>query len=149
MKTWLTGALDRAVRTALQILAAYMTVAVQLDQVNWYAAASAVGLGVIASVVTSVWTLPSFGSSWVFQLLERAVKTFVQSLSVFLVEATVLTDVDWGMALDMSLYAALFSIVTSTATTRLGSAPGEVDLTAPKELPAVHSPIRTRHTTDG
>lgn len=135
--TWLGGLADRAVRTALQTLAAYMTVATQFDEVNWAVAASAVALAVILSVLTSLISLPSFGESWAFQVMERAVKTFAQNLVTFIGTAAVLTDVNWSMALDMALYAALYSVVSSTLTTRAGDpdTKGQVDVKAP--TPAV------------
>lgn len=133
MDTWFTGAVDRALRTALQVLAAYLSTAQLINDVDWRAAALSAGFAVVLSAVTSLVGMPSFGEGWGFQVVERAVKTFAQSLLAFIGTASLFDQVDWKTALSASLLAAVYSVVTSVATTRAGAAAarGEVDLTAP------------------
>lgn len=133
MQTWASGVLDRALRTALQTLAAYLTLAHSLAEVAWIPALSASVFAAVVSLLTSWVGAPSFGESWPFQLLERATKTFAQNLLVGIGAAVAFADVDWGMALNAAGLAAVYSIVTSVLTTRLGSeqAMGQVDLTVP------------------
>lgn len=131
MDMWFQGAVDRAVRTALQVLAAYLSAAQLINQVDWRAAGAAVGFAVVLSALTSLVGSPSFGDGWGFQVVERAVKTFAQSLLAFIGTATLFDQVDWKTGLSAAALAALYSVVTSVASTRIGAAGGEVDLTAP------------------
>lgn len=136
MNTWTTGVVDRAVRTGLQTLLAYLSAAKLLNDVDWVAAASAAGFAVVLSLLTSVVGAPSFGEAWGFQLLERASKTFVQSVIAFIGTATMFDQVDWKTGLSAAALAAAYSLISSVVTTRLGSssAVGQVDLSAPKGI---------------
>lgn len=138
MNTWAMGVLDRAVRTGLQVLLAYLSAAQLINQVEWVPALSATGFAVVLSLLTSVVASPSFGEAWGFQLLERAVKTFGQSVVAFIGTATMFDQVDWKTGLSAAALAALYSVVTSVATTRLGSATtaGQVDVSTPPASPA-------------
>lgn len=133
MKTWPADTLDRALRTALQTLAAYLTLAHSLTEVAWVPALLAAVFGAVVSVLTSLVASPSFGEAWGFQLLERSVKTFAQNLLVGIGAAVTFAEVDWRMALNAAGLAAAYSIVTSVLTTRTGSnlAHGQVSLSAP------------------
>lgn len=133
MTMWFQGAVDRAVRTALQVLAAYLSAAQLINQVDWSAAALAVGFTVVLSALTSLVGSPSFGDGWGFQVVERAVKTFAQSLLAFIGAATLFDQVDWKTGLSAAALAAVYSVVTSVLATRVGQAGahGEVDLTTP------------------
>jgi hypothetical protein len=73
-------------------------------------AAGAVGCGfaVVLSLLTSAISSPSWGEAWLFQVAERAVKTFLQ---------TVLGGI--GVATSAALLAALYSVVTSVLATRV------------------------------
>ena len=53
-------------------------------------------------------------------LIERAIKTFCQTLLASLAVATTLSDVDWKQAISASLLAALISILTSVASEKIG-----------------------------
>lgn len=53
-------------------------------------------------------------------LIERAVKTFAQTLLASLTIATTLSDVDWKTALSTSLLAAIISILTSIVSAKFG-----------------------------
>jgi hypothetical protein len=131
MDMWFTGAVDRAARTALQVLAAYLSAAQLINEVDWRAAAAAVGFAVVLSALTSLIGSPSYGDGWGFQVVERAVKTFTQSLIAFIGTATMFDQVDWKTGLSAAALAAVYSVVTSVAATRAGAVSGEVDLSAP------------------
>lgn len=137
MKNWFAGVLDRALRTALQTLAAYLSAAQLLNEVDWRAALLAAAFSVVASLLTALVSSPSFGEAWGFQVLERAVKTFCQSLVAFIGTAAMFDQVDWKTGLSAAGLAALYSVVTSVMTTRAGADPavGQVDLSVPPNLP--------------
>lgn len=133
MDMWAKGALDRALRTALQTLAAYLSAAKLINEVAWVPALLAVAFAVILSALTSLVGAPSFGHRWEFQVAERAVKTFAQSLLAFVGAATLFAQVDWKTAFSTALLAAVYSVVTSVMTTRMGpvAAAGQVDVSVP------------------
>lgn len=131
MEHWFAGALDRAIRTAVQTFLAYISVAKLLDEVNWQAALLGTLFAVVVSVLTSFLGSPSFGERWGFQVAERAVKTFVQNLLAGIGTATMFDQVDWKTAFSAAVLAAFYSAGTSVLTTRAGATRGEVDLTAP------------------
>lgn len=133
MNAWALGVVDRAVRTGLQTLLAYLSAAQLINQVDWAAAVSATGFAVVLSLITSAMGAPSFGEAWGFQVLERAVKTFGQSVVAFIGTATMFDQVDWKTGLSAAALATLYSVGTSVLTTRLGSgaAVGQVDLSTP------------------
>lgn len=54
-------------------------------------------------------------------MLERAIKTFAQTLLASLMTASVLTDVDWGFAMSAAVLAALISCLTSIVSAEFGS----------------------------
>jgi hypothetical protein len=140
MNTWASGVLDRAVRTGLQTLLAYLSAAQLINQVAWVPALSATGFAVVLSLITSAMSSPSWGESWVFQLAERAVKTFLQSVVAFIGTASLFDQVDWRTGFSAAALATVYSIVTSVLTTRTGSADtvGQVDLTAPANSRRAH-----------
>ena len=133
MQNWFGGVLDRAVRTALQTLAAYLSAAQLINEVDWRAALLATGFAVLLSLITSAVSMPSFGEAWAFQVLERAVKTFAQTLLAFIGTAAMFDQVDWKTGLSAAGLAAIYSVVTSVMTTRTGpdAARGQVDVTVP------------------
>lgn len=133
MQNWPAGVLDRAVRTALQTLAAYLSAAQLINEVAWLPALSATGFAVVLSLLTSLVGAPSFGETWAFQLLERGVKTFAQTLVAFIATATMFDQVDWKTGFSAAGLAAVYSVVTSVMTTRAGgdTAMGQVDLSTP------------------
>jgi hypothetical protein len=133
MPNWFAGVADRASRTALQTIAGYLAVAHGFTEVHWLPALSAAGFAVLLSLLTSLVGSPSFGESWGFQVAERAVKTFGQSLLAGIGAATLFADVDWRTALNAAALAAVASAVTSVMTTRVGAglSRGQVDLSVP------------------
>jgi hypothetical protein len=140
MQTWAAGVFDRAVRTGLQTLLAYLSVAKLINEVAWLPALSATGFAVALSLITSVIGSPSFGAAYAFQLLERAVKTFLQSTVAFIGTTTMFDQVDWKTGFSAAALATVYSVVTSVLTTRAGSADtiGQVDLTSPHTARSAH-----------
>lgn len=140
MQTWAAGVFDRAVRTGLQTLLAYLSVAKLLNEVAWVPALSATGFAVALSLITSAMSSPSWGESWVFQLAERAVKTFLQSVAAFIGTASLFDQVDWRTGFSAAGLATLYSLATSVLTTRAGAADtiGQPDLSAPQNSRSAH-----------
>lgn len=133
---------DRTWRTGLQLFLAYLSVAQWMGQVNWVAAALSAIFGMVLSALTRIVDMPSFGEAWYFQVAERAVKTFVQSLLVFIGMATAFDQVDWKMAFSSSILAAIYSTGMSTLTTRAGEVEtrGNVPLVTPATSRVVQNP---------
>lgn len=55
---------------------------------------------------------------------ERAAKTFAQSLVALFVAGATILSIDWSQALAVSVTAALVSVLTSIASTRIGKFDG-------------------------
>lgn len=73
-------------------------------------------------------------------LIERAVKTFAQSLvAVGLAGATDVLSVDWRSALSIAALATIMSVLTSIASGAVGQDSGP-SLTGAEELPAAPNP---------
>lgn len=130
VKAWFAGSLDRALRTGLQTLLAYLSAAQLINEVAWLPALSATAFAMFLSALTSLVGSPSWGEALGFQVAERAVKTFVQSVLTFIGAAYLFDQVDWQTALSAAALAAGYSVVTSVLTTRLGP-DGQVDVTIP------------------
>lgn len=130
MNTWLLGVADRAVRSGLQVLLAYLSTAELIGDIDWVPALSAAGFAAVASLLTSAIGSPSWGEAVGFQVAERAAKTFLQGIVAGIGAATMFDQVDWRTALSSAALAALYSVVTSVLSVRLGPA-GEVDVTRP------------------
>lgn len=133
MIAWMTGSADRVFRTAIQTLAGYAAVVMQTGghAFNWTTAGWMVLLAVILSIATQFIALPSFGELWIYQLAERAAKTFVQTVVAGIGANLLFTDVDWDLTLHTALLAAVASLGTSVLATRAGTNSGQVDITAP------------------
>ena len=56
-----------------------------------------------------------FSRTWLYGTLERAIKTFAQSLIAVLLAGTVLWEQDWVSALGVAGTATLLSVLTSIA----------------------------------
>lgn len=132
---WARDIAERAGRTAAQVFAAYLTVAMQVGgpPLDWAAAGTQVGFAVVLSLLTSAISMPTFGEAWYFQVAERGVKTFVQYMVAGIGTATMFAEVDWEMVVQASWLAALYSVVTSVATTRIGPE-GQVNVTRPTSV---------------
>lgn len=141
---WVQGVADRALRTAIQVFAGYLSGSgAVLGHIDWTTAGMATLFAAVLSVATSLISAPSFGDAWEYQLLERAVKTFLQSLVGTIGAATLFSQVHWTAALMSSGLSALYSVVTSVLTTKVGTgtAIGNVDVTTPL-TPAPSSPVK-------
>lgn len=62
-----------------------------------------------------------FSISWLKDALERAVKTFAQSLLTLMTLGTAITNVDWGSALAISATATAISLLTSVVSAHIGN----------------------------
>ena len=134
MSTHLLRVLDRAARTALQVLAGYLATAYTLGGVDGGTAVSAAVFAVIVAVMQGMVDLPPLQLGWAGDVLGRAIRTFAQTAAGSLVGATLVTEVPWQAVLSASLLAAVASIVTSIATTPIG----------PKGTPELVSPAGAR-----
>lgn len=131
-KEWGTGVLDRAVRTGLQSGLAWFSTAqasgLVLDTRTVVVLLGVVGASVVLSVLTSLVSAPGFDNSWWFQVLERGVKTFAQSVlagwgvteSANIVSALGF-PVNFTTILTSAGVAALSSVVMSVVTTNMGN----------------------------
>lgn len=108
---WWKAALFRALRTAIVIAVPYLGGA-SLVHLPWAAAGSAVILGAIASLATSLAGLPELGSGSPIglALLERVAKTAGQSLAAGVVTHLAFSAVDWSVVLQTAAVAALGSL---------------------------------------
>jgi uncharacterized membrane protein len=133
---WTLGVLDRAVRTGMQTLAAYLSTATLITDVAWLPALSATGFAIVLSVITQVIGSPSWGEAPVFQVAERAAKTFLQAVVAGIGTAAMFESVDWATALSSAALAAAYSVVTSVLTLRAGDeeAIGQVDVSVPPDV---------------
>lgn len=124
---WWRAALVRAGRTAAVIAVPYLP-AVALSNVSWWGLLSAVVLGFVLSILTSLAGLSEATGARVnywFALFERAVKTFSQALVAGVGTAIFVTDVDW------------LSILSLAATSTLGT----LLLAVISDLPETDKPL--------
>lgn len=143
MTAWLRDAIDRVPRTAVQVLAAYVSVDALDGDIHWALGLSAAALAAILSVLTTVIGSPSWGEAWWYQVLERAVKTFAQSVVGGIGVSTMYHEVNWDTVLTAAGLAAAYSVGTSVLTTRAGArgALGSVYLTAPPSPAAARAEV--------
>jgi hypothetical protein len=113
--------LDRAVRTALQVLVGYLITAHTIGGVDWRTAAGATGLAVLVALLQGVAELPSPANP-VAAIFGRAIRTFAQTALGTIGAAALFTDVPWAAALSASALAALTSIVSSLIAIPIGPA---------------------------
>lgn len=109
---WWKAALFRALRTAIVIAVPYLGGA-SLVHLPWLAAGSAVLIGAIASLVTSLAGLPELtdpGTPIGLALLERVAKTAGQSLAAGVGTHLLFTTVNWPVVLQTAAIAALGSL---------------------------------------
>ena len=112
-RTWWKAALLRALYTAVAIALPYIGGALIAD-IAWLTAASAAGLGFLASVATSLAGLPEAEGvelPWWLAAVERVVKTFAQALAAGFLGATLLADVAWATVLQAAAIAAFTSLL--------------------------------------
>lgn len=112
-RAWWRSAGLRALYTAIAIGLPYVGGALIAD-IAWLTAASAAGLGFLASLATSLAGLPETEGvdlPWWLAAVERVVKTFAQALAAGFLGATVLADVAWSTVLQAAAIAALTSLL--------------------------------------
>lgn len=112
-RAWWRSAGLRALYTAIAIGLPYVGGALIAD-IAWLTAASAAGLGFLASLATSLAGLPEAEGvdlPWWLAAVERVVKTFAQALAVGFIGATVLTDVSWSTVIQAAAISALTSLL--------------------------------------
>lgn len=110
---WWKAALLRALYTAVAIALPYIGGALIAD-IAWLTAASAAGLGFLASLATSLAGLPEaegVNLPWWLAAVERVVKTFAQALAAGFLGATLLADVAWSTVFQAALIAAFTSLL--------------------------------------
>jgi len=119
--TYSLRVLDRAARTALQVVLGYMMAAGTIGGVDWGTAALAAMFAVIVSLLQAAVDLPAMHHlGWAGDVLGRALRTFAQAALGSVGAATLLTDVAWGTVLSAAALAALVSVVTSIIATPIG-----------------------------
>lgn len=133
MTTHVLSVLDRAARTALQVLGGYLLAATTIGGVDWATAGLAVGLAVVVSVLQGLVDLPALPGGWFPNALGRALRTFAQAALASTTAAVLLTDIAWATVLSASALAALTSLATSVGATPFGppAVQGTPDLVAP------------------
>jgi len=118
--TYSLRVLDRAARTALQVVLGYMMAAGTIGGVDWGTAALAAVFAIIVSTLQAAVDLPVMHIGWAGDVLGRALRTFAQTALGSVGAATLLTDVAWGTVLSAAALAALVSVVTSIIATPIG-----------------------------
>lgn len=112
-RAWWRSAGLRALYTAVAIGLPYVGGAL-LAEIAWLTAASAAGLGFLASIATSLAGLPEAEGvdlPWWLAAVERVVKTFAQALAAGFIGATVLADVSWSTVIQAAAISALTSLL--------------------------------------
>lgn len=112
-RAWWRSAGLRALYTAIAIGLPYVGGALIAD-IAWLTAASAAGLGFLASLATSLAGLPEAEGvdlPWWLAAVERVVKTFAQALAAGFLGATVFADVSWSTVLQAAAISALTSLL--------------------------------------
>lgn len=110
---WWKDAALRALYTAVAIAVPYVGGSL-ISEIPWMTVALAAGLGIVASLATSLAGLPEVEGvdlPWWLAAVERVVKTFAQALVSGFVGATLLTDVDWLVVLQAAALSALVSLL--------------------------------------
>ena len=120
MSTYALRVLDRAGRTALQVVLGYLMAAGTVGGVDWGTAALAAGLAVAVSALQGLVDMPAMHLGYAADVFGRALRTFAQAALGSVGAAAILTDVAWGTVLSAAALAALTSVVTSMAATPFG-----------------------------
>ena len=121
MSTYALRVMDRAGRTALQVVLGYMMAAGTIGGVDWTTAGLAALFAVIMSLLQGMVDLPAEQHlGWPAEVLGRALRTFAQAAIGTVGAAALFTDVPWGTALSAAALAALVSVGTSVLATPIG-----------------------------
>lgn len=119
MNTYALRLLDRALRTALQVLIGYFATAQTLGGVDWKTAILAALLAVVVAALQAAVEMPEPANP-IAAIFSRAIRTFAQAALGTVGAAVLLTDVPWTAALSAAALAALASIATSLAAMPFG-----------------------------
>lgn len=124
VETWLVGAGERAAKTVTQSFATtLLALGVALHWASFWHALDIALLAGVVSVITSVVSIPvSAQLKPAYQVALRAVLTFGQSALAFLAANTFvnITDTPWLQVFQVSLIAAVTSVLTSWASWNVG-----------------------------
>lgn len=115
-REWAAEAAKRAVWTVVAIALPYV-LAVQLADVPWLTVGLAAALGLATSLFTSLIKLPDLAaaSPW-WQLVDRSVRTGFQSLLTAASAATLITEVQWDVALQAAASAVVITLARGVLT---------------------------------
>jgi len=120
VSTYALRVMDRAARTALQVVLGYMMAAGTIGGVDWTTAGFAALFAVIMSMLQAAVDLPALHLGWAGDVFSRALRTFAQTAIGSVGAVVLFTDVAWGTVLSAAALAALTSVVTSMAATPFG-----------------------------
>lgn len=118
--SWLKAATLRAVKTAVTVAIPFFGAVAAFDAINWLTFGGTVLLAFLLSYATSGITgLPEVTGKtvpvWV-ALLERALKTFLQSVVAGVGSTLIFQDVNWTVVLQASVIAAIGSFLAGLVT---------------------------------
>ena len=121
---WLDLA-DRASKTFLQNVLLFLGAGATIVSVSWPTALSSAALATLVTVLLAFVGSTSITSgNLLIDLADRAARTFAGSLVAAIPATGGFADVNWTDAATIAATAALFSVLTSLATTNLGAAKG-------------------------
>lgn len=125
VEAWLVGAGERAAKTVTQSFATtLLALGVALHWASFWHALDIALLAGVVSILTSVVSIPvSQQLKPAYQVALRAVLTFAQSALAFLAANTFvdLVSVPWLQVFQVSLIAAVTSVLTSWASWNVGA----------------------------
>lgn len=125
VEAWIVGAGERAGKTIVQSFATtLLALGVALHWASFWHALDIALLAGVVSIITSVVSIPvSAQLKPAYQVALRAVLTFGQSALAFLAANTFvnITDVPWLQIFQVSLIAAVTSVLTSWASWNVGA----------------------------
>ena len=122
--TYALRVLDRAARTALQVVLGYLVAAHTIGGVDWRTAVLAAILAVAIALLQGLVDLPQITFLGVWgDILGRAIRTAAQvALGTVGANAILITDIPWPTVLSAAGLAAATSIVTSLIALPIGPA---------------------------
>lgn len=135
--SWWKAAAVRAFRTAAVVAVPY--VPVTLAGADYLILASAVGMGFVLSILTSLAGIAEVDGAeqpWWYATLSRVVKTVAQAIITAVGSATLFTDVDWSTIPALVVTSAVGSLLLAVIQ-QLPEAPTPA-VVAPVEIVAAH-----------
>lgn len=137
--SWWKAAMARAFRTAAVVAIPY--VPVTLGDADYLILASALGMGFILSIITSLAGIAEADGKeqpWWFATLSRVVKTTSQALVTAVGSAVLFTDVDWSIIPALVVSSAVGSLLLAVVK-QLPEAPAPT-VASPVEIVGVTAP---------